>query len=125
MIYRCLRDLIQRLGITIQQEANQERLQIKVARTLYHGNDSDGDLAIDKIAVLERTGTSSVTQSSLRPSQNGKLASMTSGTIRSGEFADSRMVHNVSMRIKDQQYGGLTTESLIETINLCTRVVSD
>jgi hypothetical protein len=35
------------------------------------------------------------------------------------------MVHNVSMRMKYQQYGGATTEYLIATINLYTRVASD
>jgi hypothetical protein len=78
-------------------------------------------LAIDKIAVFEKSGTSADIQSAPHSSQNGNNAS----PIRSAEYANSRMVHKVSMRMKYQQYGGATTEYLMETINLYTRVASD
>jgi hypothetical protein len=117
-IYRILRDLLQRLQVTIQSTSPNERISRKVARTLYHSHETDLQLALDKISVFEQLGTTAQSpQTQVSPSANQ--------TYHADSGNNGKVAHNVSMRMRNDQYSGAASESLFETISLYTRISTD
>jgi hypothetical protein len=117
-IYRTLRDVLVRLGISIESESDNQRLSLKVALTIYAAAPSDLALARAKQLFYDQKEASSIGDESQTEStvpQAGHMASL----------PDPRVAHNVSMRMRDSQYSGAMTESLVETIHLYSRVSMD
>jgi hypothetical protein len=93
----------------------------RVARTLYLSNDVDLQLAMTKITVFEQLGT--IPQSST--SQQQSSSAMNQGNSSTDTGHNSKVAHNVSMRMRNEQYSGASSESLAETIALYTRIATD
>jgi hypothetical protein len=117
-LYRTLRDILLRLGINIESESDNQRLSLKVALTVYAAVPSDLALAKSKQLFHDKVEAG--------PVGDDEQVESTAQSVGPGtSHADPRTAHNVSMRMKDYQYSGAMTESLIETIHLYSRVSMD
>jgi Zinc knuckle len=117
-LYRSLRDFMSRMGISIESEAENQRFSLKLAPTIYAAVPSDLALARSKQLFYDRITTAPDGHENLGESQ---ASNSTPGVAH----ADPRTAHNISMRMKDRHYSGSMAESLIETIQLYTRVCAD
>jgi hypothetical protein len=117
-LYRTLRDILLRLGINIESESENQRLSLKVALTVYAAVPSDLALAKSKQMFHDKMEAGTV-----GTDEQIELTGQNFGPVAG--HADPRTAHNVSMRMKDNQYSGAMTESLIETIQLYSRVSMD
>jgi hypothetical protein len=120
-IYRTLRDILLRLGVNIESVSDNQRLSQKVALTIYAAAPSDLALARAKQLFNDQmesgpSGDEAQAESTVNATQHASHATGQS---------NPRGAHNVSMRMKDNQYSGAMTESLIETIHLYSRVSID
>jgi hypothetical protein len=114
-LYRTLSDISLRLGINIESESDNQRLSLKVALTVYAAVPSDTALAKAKQLFHDKIEAGPVGDE-----DHVELTSQGAGPGTG--HVDPRTAHNVSMRMKDYQYSGAMTESLIETIQLYSRI---
>jgi hypothetical protein len=117
-LYRTLRDILIRLGINIESKSENQRLSLKVALTVYVAVPSDLALAKSKKIFHDKMEAGTVGND-----EQIELTGQNFGHVAGHTYP--RTAHNVSMRMKDNQYSGSMTESLIETIHLYYRVSMD
>jgi hypothetical protein len=118
-LYRIIRDVLSRVGVAIMEESPNQRLSKKVALTIYASSPEDLELAKAKELAHDRAGTSAASPAG---DQNG--AAIHESQV-ANSYSDSKNAHNVSMRMKDYQYSGAMTESLVDTIHLYSRISND
>jgi hypothetical protein len=117
-LYRTLRDILLRLGINIESESENQRPSLKVALTVYAAVTSDLALANSKQMFHDKMEAGTVGNDGQIELTGQNFGPVTGHT-------DPRTAHNVRMGMKDYQYIGAMTESLIETIHLYSRVSMD
>jgi hypothetical protein len=117
-LYCTLRDILLRLGINIESESENQRLSPKVALTVNAAVPSDLALAKSKQMFHDKMEAGTVGND-----EQIELTGQNVGPVTG--HADTRTAHNVSMMMKEYQYSGAITESLIATIHLYSRVSMD